>query len=215
MTAWRSLYTGLLPAPVGFFRGIFRALGWLVHNAAGSSRMLDSFFAWLESTAFSVWMRESPSVFAFPIILAVHTIGLGLLAGINAAIDLRVLGVGARIPLPEFKRFVPYMWLGLWLNVASGIALLVAYPTKALTNPIFYIKLGLIAAALVILRAVRRRVLSDSLAPATPGRGSVKRLALASLTCWAGAIFTGRFLAYTYIRLMVDSVPTPRPWIPW
>jgi hypothetical protein len=107
------------------------------------------------------------------------------------------------------------MWLGLWLNVASGIALLIAYPTKALTNPIFYIKLGLIAAALVILRTVRRRVLDDSAAPETWGAGSAKRLALASLACWAGATFAGRFLAYTYIRLMVDAVPMPRPWIPW
>lgn len=176
--------------------------------------MFDPFFTWLEATAFSVWMRESPSVFAFPIILAVHTIGLGLLAGINAAIDLRLLGIAARIPLPEFRRFLPYMWLGLWLNVLSGVALIIAYPTKALTNPLFYIKLGLIATALVILRAVRRRALADSAAPALSAGGNTKRLALASLTCWAGAIAAGRFLAYTYIRLMVDSAPTPRPWIP-
>src|SRR5262245_17959998 len=176
--------------------------------------MFDLFFAWLEGTSFSVWMRESPSIFAFPIILAVHTIGLGLLAGINEAIDLRLLGIAARIPLQEFRRFLPYMWLGLWLNVTSGIALLIAYPTKALTNPLFYIKLGLIAAALVILRAVRRRALGDRPAPAMARGGNVKRLALASLTCWAFAIAAGRFLAYTYIRLMVDSAPTPRPWIP-
>ena len=176
--------------------------------------MFDPFFTWLESTAFSVWMRESPSVFAFPIILAVHTIGLGLLAGINAAIDLRLLGIATRIPLPEFRRFVPYMWLGLWLNVTSGVALLIAYPTKALTNPLFYIKLGLVATALAILRAVRRRALADSAAPATVGGGHTKRLALASLACWACTIAAGRFLAYTYIRLMVDSIPNPRPWIP-
>ena len=176
--------------------------------------MFDPFFTWLEATAFSVWMRESPSIFAFPIILAVHTIGLGLLAGINAAIDLRLLGIAKRIPLPEFRRFLPYMWLGLWLNVLSGIALIIAYPTKALTNPLFYIKLGLIATALVILRAVRRHALADSAAPALSAGGNLKRLAVASLTCWAGAIAAGRFLAYTYIRLMVDSAPTPRPWIP-
>ncbi|HEY6361476.1 MAG TPA: hypothetical protein VIX63_10245 [Vicinamibacterales bacterium] len=176
--------------------------------------MFDPFFTWLESTAFSVWMRESPSVFAFPIILAVHTIGLGLLAGINAAIDLRLLGIAARIPLLEFRRFLPYMWLGLWLNLASGVALLIAYPTKALTNPLFYIKLALIATALAILRVVRRRALGGSAAPPLSGSGNMKRLALASLTCWAVAIAAGRFLAYTYIRLMVDSVPTPRPWIP-
>jgi hypothetical protein len=177
--------------------------------------MFDPFFVWLESTAFSVWMRESPSVFAFPIILAVHTIGLGLLAGINVAFDLRMLGFAAQVPLVEFKRFWPFLWLGLWMNVLSGIALMAAYPTKALTNPIFYIKLALIAVALAILRAVRQFRLSDEIAPASPRRWSTRALAIASLLCWAGAITTGRFLAYTYIRLMVDSTPMPRPWIPW
>lgn len=161
--------------------------------------MLNPFLLWLESTPTSTWIRESPSIFAFPIILAVHTIGLGLLAGINAALDLRLLGFAARIPIVEFRRFLPVMWLGLFLNVISGIALLVAYPTKALTNPVFYLKLGLIAVALVILRKIRRRVLTDEVMP-----GTVTKLALASLVCWAGAITAGRFLAYTYTRLMAD-----------
>jgi hypothetical protein len=176
--------------------------------------MFDPFFAWLEATSFSVWMRESPSIFSFPIILAVHTIGLGLLAGINVALDLRMLGFAARIPLVEFRRLWPFLWLGLWLNVLSGIALLAAYPTKALTNPIFYIKLGLIAVALAILRSVRRFRLDDGTTEAIPRLRSAKALAIASILCWAGAITSGRFLAYTYIRLMVDSTPVPRPWMP-
>jgi hypothetical protein len=176
--------------------------------------MLDPFFSWLEATAFSVWVRESPSVFAFPIILAVHTIGLGFLAGINVALDLRLLGFAARIPLAEFRRFWPLMWVGLCLNVISGLALVAAYPTKALTNPVFYLKLGLIAGALAMLRMVRRLTPGDPSAPAFVQPRNPKRLAMVSLACWAGAITAGRFLAYTYIRLMVDSVPVPRPWIP-
>jgi hypothetical protein len=176
--------------------------------------MFDAFFGWLESTSFSVWMRESPSIFSFPIILAVHTIGLGLLAGINVALDLRMLGFAARIPFVEFRRLWPFLWLGLWLNVLSGIALLAAYPTKALTNPIFYIKLGLIAVALAILRSVRRFRLDDDTTATIPRLWFAKGLAIASIVCWAAAITAGRFLAYTYVRLMVDSTPVPRPWMP-
>ena len=116
--------------------------------------MLDSWLLWLESTAFSIWMRESSSLFAFPGILAVHTVGLAFIAGLNAALDLRLLGVATRIPAIAFERFLPAMWMGLWLNVLSGIALLIGYPTKALTNPVFYLKLAFIAAALVILKYV-------------------------------------------------------------
>jgi hypothetical protein len=202
--------------------------------------VFDPFFTWLEATAFSVWMRESPSIFAFPIILAVHTIGLGLLAGITVALDLRLLGFAPRIPLREFRRFGPLLWLGLWLNVLSGLALLAAYPTKALTNPIFYVKLGLIGVALAILRSVGRLLTTPDDAPggvdghqghsvrvashvgvaaasalALPGLARARKLAVASLICWAGAIAAGRFLAYTHIRLMVDSVPILRAWAPW
>jgi hypothetical protein len=159
--------------------------------------MFDPFFLWLEATAFSVWMRESPSLFAFPMILAVHTIGLGLLAGINGALNLRLLGFAPGIPVAAFRRFLPVMWLGFWSNVLSGIALLLAYPTKALTNPVFYLKLSLIGGALVILRRTGRFALIEGLPP-----DNLKTLAAASFVCWAGAIISGRFLAYTYTRLM-------------
>ena len=167
--------------------------------------MFEGFLLWLELSAFGVWMRESPSLFAFPVILALHTIGLGLLAGINAAMDLRVLGFAPQIPLAEFRRFLPVMWLGLWINVVSGVALLVAYPAKALTNPVFYLKLSLIAAALAILKAVRRGVLVEGDAPVAPMPSIMKRLAVASLVCWAGAIVAGRLLAYTYVRFMASD----------
>jgi hypothetical protein len=161
--------------------------------------MLDPFLFWLESTSFSIWMRESTSIFAFPSILAIHTIGLGLLAGLNGALNLRLLGVAGGVPPNAFIRFVPVMWLGLWMNVLSGIALLIAYPTKAITNPVFYLKLTLIAIALVILRNVLRGIA----APEVPN--VTKRLAAVSLVLWAAAITAGRLLAYTCTRLTVES----------
>ena len=167
--------------------------------------MFDPFFVWLESTALSNWLVESPSVFAFPTVLALHTIGLGLLAGLNTALDLRILGVAPQIPVVEFRRFVPIMWLGFWLNAASGVLLLIAYPTKALTNPVFYLKLALLAVALLILAAVRRRVLVEATGTATSFPAGVRGLAATSLACWAGTIATGRLLAYTYSRLTAFS----------
>lgn len=168
---------------------------------ASPTAMLDPWFLWIESSAFSVWVTQSPSLLAFPGILAAHTIGLGLLAGLNAALDFRLLGVARDIPTHAFTRFLPVMWFGLWLNVLSGIALLLAYPTKALTNPVFYLKLTLIAVALVILRSMLRRTATPAPAPAP---GVVKVLAVASLVSWVGAITAGRLLAYTCTRLTVD-----------
>ena len=163
--------------------------------------MLDPWLRWIESSAFSIWVNESPSLLAFPGILAAHTVGLGLLAGLNAALDLRLLGAARGIPAHAFTRFLPVMWIGLWINVLSGVALLIAYPTKALTNPVFYLKLALIAVALTILRQILRHT---AIAEAAPRGVKVKVLAVASLITWAAAITAGRLLAYTCTRLTVD-----------
>lgn len=138
---------------------------------------------------------------AFPGILAAHTIGLGLIAGLNAALNLCVLGWVRQVPPRAFRVFGPLMWFGLWLNVLSGIALLIAYPTKALTNPVFYAKLTLIGAAFVLLRriftAIERRQDAST---------AMKVMAGLSLACWTGAIIAGRLLAYTCTRFTVDSM---------
>ena len=163
---------------------------------------MDPVFLWVESSAFSIWTRESTSVFAFPTFLAVHAIGMALVAGMGAAINLRILGVAPGVPLTEMRRFFPLIWAGVWLCAASGTILLIAYPTKAFTNPFFYAKLIFVALGIVQLRVIGTRVLGDPSLDMTPVPGRGRLLAISSLVCWAGAIGTGRFLAYTYVRLL-------------
>src|SRR5688500_15549383 len=98
-------------------------------------------FLWVESTALSTWVRESPSMLAFPSILAVHAIGMAFLVGACAAMDLRILGLAPRIPLSSTTALLPVMRVGFWLNAVSGVILLIGFPTKHLTNDVFYFKL--------------------------------------------------------------------------
>jgi hypothetical protein len=165
--------------------------------------MLDPFLLWLESTSLSQWVVGSDSIFAFPGILTFHAIGMGFAVGINAAIDLRILGVAAGVPLADMRRFVPFLWFGFWMNAVSGVLLLIGYPTKALTNPVFYLKLALIAAGMVLFVRISRRVFGDPhyAQSGVPSPQPLRRLAIVSLICWAAAITAGRFLAYTYTRL--------------
>lgn len=163
---------------------------------------MNQFLIWLESTPLHNWIIESPSLLAFPGILALHAIGMGFAAGLGAAIDLRILGVAPAVPLREMRRLLPMLWAGFWLNAASGILLLIGYPTKALTNPVFYLKLGLIAIAMVLVARIGRR-LDDDGGPdqARPTSLRLRPLAIISLACWAGAVTAGRLLAYTYRHL--------------
>jgi len=171
---------------------------------------MDPLFLWLEETPLSVWIRESTSVLAFPGILSAHAIGMGLAAGINAAYALHVLGVAAGIPTRELRRFVPVMWFGFWLNAASGLLLLIAYPTKALTNPVFYVKLMLIALAMGLFVVIRRRTFGAAaegdvrLLDRPETERVVRWCGAASLACWAGAITAGRLLAYTHNRMLAS-----------
>jgi hypothetical protein len=157
---------------------------------------------WVEQSALSTWIREAPTIWAFPFILILHTVGMAFLVGTNVAVDARILGVGRGVPLVAMSPFFRGMWWGFWLNAASGVALLIGYPTKALTNPLFYIKLLLIAAGLVLAQWIRKHPFRD---PA-PGEDwtspRVKVIAIVSLVCWLSAITAGRLLAYTYSHLM-------------
>jgi hypothetical protein len=164
---------------------------------------MDAFsvFAWIEATALSVWLRESPSLWAFPFVLILHTVGMGFLVGTNVAMDLRILGFAPRIALSSFMRFFWVMKFGFCVNAVSGILLLVAYPTKAFTNPLFYVKLFLIAFALTETGWIHKEVLRSPRADVEPVATKGKVLASTSLLAWAGALGTGRLLAYTYSYL--------------
>jgi len=126
---------------------------------------------------------------------------MGFLAGANAAIDLRILGFAPRVQLNAMTRFYPVAWIAFVINAISGLLLLIGYPTKALTNPVFYLKLGCITAGMVLMILVRRRVVEKADPPPFWG----KALAALSILLWAGAIVSGRLLAYTCKLLMADS----------
>jgi hypothetical protein len=164
---------------------------------------LVPFFAWVESTELSQWIVGS--VYAFPVILTLHAIGMGFAAGLSAMIDLRLLGVAPRVPLGDLRRFLPILWAGFWLNAASGVLLLIGYPTKAFTNPLFYVKLAFIAAGMALLGRVARCLGDTAPAAATIAPAPLRRLAVLSLVCWVAALTAGRLLAYTYSHLTASD----------
>ena len=165
---------------------------------------MEPLFVWIETGAFSTWLRESPSLMVFPFILILHTVGLAFLVGANVAIDARILGLARGVPLLSLRRYYRAMWAGFWVNAFSGVLLLIAYPTKALTNPVFYVKLVLIAAAIGIGASIRRYMMEGAVPAGVTAPGALKVLAAASLACWLLSITAGRFLAYTCSRLTAD-----------
>jgi energy-coupling factor transporter transmembrane protein EcfT len=159
---------------------------------------MEQFLQSLQDSDFGVWVSSAPTIFAYPTILMLHTVGLSLVVGPIAVLSLRVLGVGQRMPVSVFRSVFKVMWWGFALNAATGIALFISEADDKGLQVDFWVKLTLIAFALVA--AVRlRRILFVGRDDATVDRqvpSAARSLAVVSLLLWAGAITAGRLMAY-------------------
>jgi hypothetical protein len=153
------------------------------------------FLFWLETTSIGTWVRESPSLWAYPSVLFLHSVGLASLVGINATIDLRVLGFASDIPLKPLGRMIPLMWVGFAVNAFSGLMLILASASTLLRNPTFWVKMVFVTAAVVTIYLMDKKVFSADVDDhALPTESKV--LAVVSLVCWTGAMVSGRLIAY-------------------
>src|SRR5690349_18957503 len=105
----------------------------------------------LEASGISTWIRESRSLFAFPMVLTLHTLGLAVIVGTSAVIDLRLLGFGAQIPLKALKALFPIMWGGFIVNALSGSLLLARAATTVGISGVFWTKMVLIGLSMWVL----------------------------------------------------------------
>jgi len=157
--------------------------------------IIMNFLTQIEQSGISQWIRESDSVFAYSGVLLMHTIGMGFVVGISACINLRVLGFAPAVRLSGMERFLPTLWVGFWINAVTGTILLAVEATQKLSNPDFYVKMVFIALAVVSVQLMKK-YLRDPLVDKTPPSGKIKLWAVLSLVFWAGAITSGRLLAY-------------------
>jgi hypothetical protein len=154
-------------------------------------------FEAIENSAYAVWVRESPSIFAYTTILSLHAIGLATIVGINWLIAFRLLGFVQGIPVPALRKLFPWMYIGFTVNAFSGLSLLAANLTNDLGNWVFIAKLVFIAIAMVNLELLRIRVFDRPGPLGADGLPQQARLfAITSIVLWLFVIVTGRMTAY-------------------
>src|SRR6516225_3556106 len=141
---------------------------------------MKELLALLEQTEFSQWVRDAPTIWAFPTILVLHTIGMAIVAGGSAMLSFIVLGFWPAAPIKPFARVFPYLWFGFGVNAVTGTMMLVADATTKLTTLDFYIKMALVFAGLFLLIRMRRQVFEDPQLAQVPLSGNAKMLAWAS-----------------------------------
>jgi hypothetical protein len=151
----------------------------------------------IENSAYAVWVRESPSIFAYTSILSLHAIGLAVIVGLNYLVALRLLGFVKELPLAPLRKLFPWMYLGFAINTFSGASLLAANLSNDLGNWLFIAKLVFILFAMINLELTRMWVFDRA---GTVAAGELPRhsrtVAIAAFVLWGLAMIAGRFTAY-------------------
>jgi hypothetical protein len=110
---------------------------------------------------------------------------------------LRLLGFAASAPIRSLAKLSTVAWLGVGVNVSSGVLLFAGDPTRFFFHPVFWIKIALITLGFLSLSQLLRIVkpVPDATLAAVPVKA--KCIASCSLALWMGALIAGRLIAYT------------------
>lgn len=158
---------------------------------------LDALAEVLQASVWSEALRAS--VWLYPMVNTAHVVGIALLFGAIAPLDLRLLGAFRRVPLaPLAATLVPVATAGLLLALVSGALMFVTRPLDYVAEPLFGLKLVLLAAAVHNALWLRRdsewRRVGEASGEPPPRRW--RWHGLLSLLLWLGVITAGRLIGY-------------------
>ncbi len=158
---------------------------------------MSSAFSAIEQSALGVALRDSPSLYTSAGI--VHVIGVVVLVGSIAVLDLRLLGFSKEISVRRLSRHVlPWATASLLLIVPSGLIMFVAFAGELIASPVFALKVCLIFAAIANAGILHAGTLRNAAAWDTGARPplAARAAAAASLAFWLSVVVCGRLLAY-------------------
>jgi hypothetical protein len=153
---------------------------------------LKSTVRWLTETPLSQTIQTTS--WAIPGIQVVHIICLAALFAFALNLSLRVAGRGLAVEsLASLAgRLVPAIWTCIGILFLSGSLLIIAEPFRTITNPVFYLKMGLLIVAIMLTLRLNWVARHTSGTPS----GAHTAVAILSMLAWAGIIVAGRFIAY-------------------
>jgi hypothetical protein len=162
-----------------------------------SPALATNWLLWLENTGWAVTIRQS--FWLFPGLEIVHITGIAILVGAAFMFDLRLLGFARNLPVPGLaQHLLGWSKRGLILVVPSGMLLFITNADSIGTDPIFWLKMSLLACAGLNALVFHRFTLK---APGYWHRQETiplkaKAAAIISIAIWLAVIACGRLLAY-------------------
>ena len=161
----------------------------------------------LEESALSQAIKGAD--WMIPLLQSIHIVTIGVVFVSSLMIALRVIGtMRTDEPFPiVWRRFAPWMWYGLVVMVITGVLLVIGEPVREFTALSFWLKMTLLAIA-VIATFVFGRTFGPggaahagiAYAGASSGgaefSSGAKLAAGAIMLVWLFIIFLGRAIAY-------------------
>jgi hypothetical protein len=153
------------------------------------------FFQWCYQSAIGEGIRDSSWV--FPVIEAVHLLGLGLTIGAVLLVDLRLLGVGlSRQPVAQlWAATQPWLLGSLTLMFTTGSLLFLSEAIKCYNSFPFWVKMTSLFLVLLFTFTIRRHVIQSGLPSKQPQLGRLT--AIVSLCLWFGVAWGGRWIGFS------------------
>jgi hypothetical protein len=160
---------------------------------------LSEFSRWLAATSLSHTIQTAGWI--IPTLQTIHILSVAVVFSSAILVDLRIWRLLERdVPLPEVaRRFLPTIWPVLLILLTTGSLLIVGEPRRSLLNSTFYLKMALLAVAIVLTVGLQRSISSS---PNFWDRSRARRVAgrfaaSVSMVVWCGILFAGRWIAYT------------------
>jgi len=155
--------------------------------------------------------RIRDSLLLFPLIESTHVLGLALVFGTIAVIDLRLLGIAST--QRSFKRMasdiLKWTWAAFAVTALTGALMFITNAPVYYHNFYFRAKMVLLAISgvnmLVFELTAGRTIHAWDTAPSAPAAG--KAVATVSLVVWISIIFLGRLIGFTTTR--ATAAPPP------
>jgi hypothetical protein len=166
-----------------------------------SEAVIRDFCQWLAATPLSHAIQTAGWV--IPTLQTIHILGVAVIFSSAILVDLRIWRVFQReVPLSDVaRRFLPTIWPVLVVLLVTGSLLIIGEPRRSLLNTTFYLKMALLAVAVVLTGALQW---SLSSAPEFWQGGAARRMtgrlaATLSILVWCSILFAGRWIAYTQV----------------
>lgn len=160
-----------------------------------------------EAGEFSSWLREGNFIIepfaTYYVLLGLHAIGMAAVVGICFMLSSRILGFQLALSMAAAGRLLQLAWWGFYLNLGSGILLILAQPRREGITPLFWAKMVFVVFAVAAMYTIGKGL--AAVRPVADGRGGVVEIAPWGLRvsavmvdlAWLLAIVSGRLVGYT------------------